>query len=319
MESSKIFKSTMNINQVFNVFSRRHKGSNAVNNTLNTTFRNRVLMLCSEVFSNPDPGHAPGDYREQFWSDIYAKLSFLLGKYRLSDKHGNSPGEDAILFLSKCEDENFLDFIEYIFQVECYWRVCSDKNKFIEEINQLFLVDDLPYAVTPFVHEKRIEYSFGRDREVSALVNYPKVIRRDDEIIYSSAIQPTIVLLIEKNFTSANNEFIEALQDYRKGNYGDCLTKCGSAFESTMKIICNRNRWSYNQSDTASRLLQIIIEKSGIDPFFKEPLILIATLRNRLSTAHGSGTEKRTVSKHKAKYAINVTASAMLLLVEECL
>ena len=50
------------------------------------------------------------------------------------------------------------------------------------------------------------------------------------------------MLLRDKSFTSADQEFIEALEDYRKGDYGDCLTKCGSSLESTMKIICDRKK-----------------------------------------------------------------------------
>jgi hypothetical protein len=45
----------------------------------------------------------------------------------------------------------------------------------------------------------------------------------------------------------------------------------------------------------------------------------IATLRNKLGSAHSAGTQQRSVSQHLAKYAINATAAAILLLVEECL
>ena len=277
-------------------------------------------MLCADIFANPDPGHVPGDYRGRFWQEIHKNLSFLRGRPRLYDKYSaETQVEDAHLFLSECEDDHFLDFVEYIFKTECYRRVRSDENKLVEEINQLFLLDDLPYAITSFVRENRIGSFYGQEREVSAIVSYPKVILREDEIMHSSAIQPTLTLLHEKDLISANTEFIEALEDYRKKDYGDCLTKCGSAFESTMKIICARNSWPYQDNDTASKLIQTIIEKSTLEPFFEQPLMLIATLRNRLSKSHGSGTKKRIISKHKAKYAINATASAILLLVEECL
>ena len=51
---------------------------------------------------------------------------------------------------------------------------------------------------------------------------------------------------------------------------------------------------------------------------FEQPLLNIATLRNKLSNAHGAGVQHRRVPQHVAKYAINATAAAILLLVEEC-
>jgi hypothetical protein len=133
------------------------------------------------------------------------------------------------------------------------------------------------------------------------------------------AVKPALQLLADQRFTSANQEFMEALEDYRHGDYGDCVTKCNSAMESVMKIICERRGWSYNPNDTAHKLTQIIISESGLDGFF-DPLIgIIATLRNRLCSAHGAGTQRRSVPEHLARYAINVTASNILLLIDECL
>jgi hypothetical protein len=55
-----------------------------------------------------------------------------------------------------------------------------------------------------------------------------------------------------------------------------------------------------------------------MEPFFEQPLLIIATLRNRLGTAHGVGGQPREVPRHRAQFAINATATALLFLVEEC-
>jgi hypothetical protein len=84
------------------------------------------------------------------------------------------------------------------------------------------------------------------------------------------------------------------LEDYRKGDYGDCLTKCSSAFESTMKIICDRRGWPYSQNDAARPLVQIIFQHTQLEQnHFEQPLMHIATLRNKLSKSHGAGTQQR--------------------------
>ena len=102
-----------------------------------------------------------------------------------------------------------------------------------------------------------------------------------------------------------------------RGGSGDCLTKCNSAFESVMKVLCKRNQWPFNEKDTARPLLKVIIDKSSLDPFFEQPLMLIATMRNRLSSSHGAGSGPRSVERHIGQSAISSTAAAIVLLVRE--
>jgi len=143
-------------------------------------------------------------------------------------------------------------------------------------------------------------------------------VLREDQVLHAEAVAPAIQLLADSGFSSANQEFLAALDDYRKGRYPDCLTKCGSAFESTMKLICARRKWAYQPTDTARELLRVVLTNSGMDTYFEQPLLLIATMRNRLSSSHGAGAHPRPVPPHRARYVINATASAILLLVEEC-
>jgi hypothetical protein len=140
--------------------------------------------------------------------------------------------------------------------------------------------------------------------------------RVDNLVTHQHAIRPTLQLLSARRFKNANKEYLEALDDFKKGDHDDCLTKCGMAFESVMKIVCDQKRWPYTQTDNAGQLLKTIIDKSGLGSFFEQPLILIATLRNRFG-AHGRGTQTRHVPEHFARYALNATASAILLVVEQ--
>jgi hypothetical protein len=69
----------------------------------------------------------------------------------------------------------------------------------------------------------------------------------------------------------------DALDEYRKAHFGDCITKCGSASESVLKILCTRRAWLYDaKKDTASTLLGIVLGKSSLDGFFSQPLMRIA-------------------------------------------
>jgi Abortive infection C-terminus len=304
---------------LFDVFSRRRAGGGP-RKRLTATFRSRVLMLCDDQFSSSGQGYRAADYDHEFWAEIHRRLEYLVGQPRLSQVRAPSVRQDAIAFLTGCPDDNFLDFIEYTFQVESYWRVVSDENAMVDVINQFFSLDDLPYAVTRFVREAQTRpFHGGIPGEVSVLVSSPRVILREQEATYVEAIEPAMHLLVDKRFTSANVEYLDALTDYRKARYSDCLTKCGSAFESTIKIICERKRWPYQPTDTAAPLLKTIFAHAGLDAYFEQPLMIVATLRNRLGSAHGAGTQDKTVSPHRARFALNATAAGILLLVEECL
>jgi Abortive infection C-terminus len=308
----------MSFQEINDAFSRRQRVSPKPVSPLPLQFRNRVIMLCMDLF---DQYKAQYDF-DQFWEELHDKFRYLVGREHLTqDRRTHSVYEDIRHFLTSCSNEHFLDFIEFIFQTSPYDRqshIRRHQNLLVPDINQWFLFDDLPYALTFFVHERQTERINDEDHERVVLISSPKVIRRDDQATYVLAIEPALLLLRDTHFTSANNEFREALDDYRQGDYGDCLTKCGSAFESTMKLICVRNGWTYSQKDTAQPLLQTIIKESQMETFFEQPLMLIATIRNRLSKSHGSGTQDRRIPEHVAKYAINATAAAILFLVDAC-
>lgn len=255
-----------------------------------------------------------------FWSHIHEKLRFLLGRPILSDTNPISIDEDAIEFLLNCSDEHFLAFVEMIFQSKQPWIIDSGINlhKLVEDVNTSFEVDSLPYFLTRLVLKpdaRRIVFTSYPDNPPVEV--YPQVICREDEVLHQQAIVPTLLLLAEPYFANADREFLEALKDYRKGDYRDSVGKCGSSLESVMKVICARKRWSYQEADTASKLLKTILPQTTLDSFYEQPIMLIATIRNRYSSAHGAGTQQKTIPKHVARYVINATASAILLLVDE--
>jgi hypothetical protein len=84
-----------------------------------------------------------------------------------------------------------------------------------------------------------------------------------------------------------------------------------------MKIICDRKHWKYKQTDPAKDLIKAILPHTSLGGYFEQLLIIVATLRNRLSSSHGAGTIIKQPPRHLAQYALNATASAVLLLAQE--
>ncbi len=313
----------MKFGTIFNVFSRRDKPLEPFVYEVPITLRNKVLLFCRDTFSNSRNGWSGQDYTRDFWDEVHQALLYRHGRLQLIQNGSpQSRAEDAINFLLTCKDDEFLDFVEYIFRVKCLFHVSTDENVLAAELNELFTSENVGYELTEMVKERVIEpvneYPFfGSEHEVIKTVAYPQVIRKDNQATHTTVIRPVLQLLSSPKYKTANQEYLEALEDYKKGDYGDCLTKSCSAFESVMKIVCDNKGWPYKQTDSASTLISTIIKNTGLDSYFEQPLTVIATLRNRLSKSHGAGVQPKAVSANLARYALNSTASAIVLVVNE--
>jgi len=310
--------------RIFDVFSRRHDSLAKADLHVPESTRTRVLLWCREIFGNSRSEFSTGDYRLEFWEQIHGLLQYRHGRLKLSGRQHSpqSSADDALAFVRTCRGDEFLDFLEYIFRVDCFSRVSLPENQLIEELNDLLRQDDLPYHVTGFVKETVQEVPSyppfaGRQATMIKTLAYPKVIMRENELLHVQVVAPTLKVLQRPAFRNANGEYLEALEDFRKGDFGDCLTKCGSAFESVLKVLCDLKRWPYRPTDTAGALVKIVLSNTRLENYFEPVLMIVAILRNRLSTSHGAGSSVRNVPRNLARYALNATASAILLLAEE--
>ena len=299
------------IDQVFGSFSNRARTPKE-RKKLTKSFRTRVTMLCAErhPFSNSFGQPSP------FWSEIHAKLRYLMGKPRLSYLQFNSQAEDVEWFLEDCTDENFLDFIEFVFQSQKpISRPLPKIGQVLpSEVNHFLNDCELPYFLTDYIWETKM----GEWGESNHLVAFPQIITRDSEVIHEVAIEPTILLLRGTRWKSANDEFLKALQCLRKQEWGNCVTRCANSLESVMKIVCKEKGWE-NDPDKlkAARLLRIVIENSSLDPYYSKLLELPHVLRNERGEVHGTSEKLSALPEHIANFAVNMTASTILLMVEE--
>jgi len=307
--------------RIFDVFSKRPEASAKPNHEVPPSTRNRVLLWCRELYSNSrsDFGSVGrGDYNSEFWQEIHRRLLLRTGRLQLSQSDQPQNFTEAIGYVLNCRGDEFLNFLEDIFSAECFFQVNLGETKVVDELNALLRQDNLPYHVTHFVQETVQETSGAHaGHTVTYTRAYPKVIMKESDVLHANAVAPALTVLQRPHFRGANSEYLAALEDYRKGDFGDCLTKCGSSFESVLKVICDRKGWRYNQSDTASALIKIVLPNTNLGAYFEQLLIIVATLRNKLSTAHGTGTAIKQPSRHLAQYALNATASAILLLAQE--
>ena len=286
---------------IFNVFTRRHHANTPVRGSLSQEFRTRISYLIQRTYNTTE-----------FWQEIYDKLVYLLGRgLESAGTSGTitSQQRDAILsYLDKCRDDQFLDFIELVMQAKSVWeshyfQPDIDPRELVNAVNEFFKADAIPYYLTDYA-------------SIGGTVRDPQVIRRDNEVLHQQAIGPVVTLLGNSGFASADEEFRNALQYFRKGDNRNCVLECGNSVESVMKVICQTKGWTYKEEDTFKTLLDRIFLCSSLDVFFKQSIMVIASARNRFSKAHGAGTVDKSIPDHVANYVIGTTATSILFLVE---
>lgn len=286
---------------VFDLFSKRTTPLPEVfqYDTLPQKLRNQIIWIWKrtilEHFSDYDGRVATN----KVLRDVREVVCAEHGIHALSGNHNEI--DDTLQFLQTSKDVPvLLDVIETSFSCLAFYA----KQRY--EYHNGRLLHDAIDTLNHRFRENGVGYEFSATAQ--------KLLRVDNQLLHRDAVLPALSLLSGKGFKTANTEFLEAFDDYKKGDYGDCLTKCCSAFESTMKIICKTNGWQYNQCDTARPLLDVVFKNTDLPGFLQQPLITIATLRNKLSKSHGAGTSSRAVSDHLARYALHLTASSIVLL-----
>ena len=150
-----------------------------------------------------------------------------------------------------------------------------------------------------------------------------KIVRVDSQLIHGEVVKPALQFLSEKDFKGANDEYLSAHDHYRKGKHKECLNDCLKAFESTMKSICAKREWTHKAGDTAKPLLEVLFQHELIPAFMQSHFTGlrttleagVPTVRNKLA-GHGQGTEPIEVPDYVAAYALHLTATNILFLVQ---
>lgn len=267
-------------------------------------FRVQVIHIIRDAIGKPSYGS-----REDPYEILHDYFCREYGVFTLSE-NGYNDEEKVFTFLLNADTEHALDVIEFVFRFINYigddysYRRSHDAkisgNEAISELNHRFL-------------EHGIGYQFEAD----------EIVRIDSQITHKEIVKPMLQALKDPDYEGANEEFLSAFDHYRHGRYKECLNDCLKALESTMKAICKKRKWAFNQNDTAQKLIQICFENNLIPSFLQSHFSSlrsslesgVPTIRNRLS-GHGQGTEKIEVPEYLVGYMVHLTASAIQMLVQ---
>lgn len=249
-----------------------------------------------------------GDPNKQWSDDVYRGIHEILcreyGVFSLFEERQRISNWEALAnTLLRTEDhERILDIVEmcldavdgYVRENQGAFSGCVEPDAVIAEVNVRF-------------KEHGVGYEFASGN----------IVRIDSQLVHEEVVKPALHLLADPQYAGANAEFLSAHEHYRHQRYSECINECLKAFESTMKVICTKRGWAFDERrDGASALIQTCMG-NGLFPNFLQTHIGglrsilesgLPTTRNRQS-GHGQGAEVTEVTEATASFALHTTAT----------
>jgi AbiJ N-terminal domain 4 len=273
-------------------------------------FKNQVIYIWESTisvylnFATPDN-----------WSLIHNYLIEQWGcDSRLKSNRQTTSFENCCNYLrnEKITIDQELDLIELTFRfVENIWGKMGRVN----QLNLQYVCQSADSAVDK-LNDRFREHSIGYQ------YTNGQIMRVDSGFIHAEVVIPALTLLSNQGFSGAEQEFRVAHKYYREQEYKEALGNASKAFESTIKTICERLDWDYKENDTARELIARIVKKELIPKYHQESLHALKRLLESVSTprnkeaGHGQGEDVKNVPAYLAGYALHITASSIIFLVE---
>lgn len=275
---------------------------------------NQIVMILDDAigrywvysggYEDP-PAHANDN-----WDFIIESLAREYGDPSLIQKNNRSA---CVHFLKmQPEIEKQLDLIELSFRlIDMHARKISDHTQ--RSRGATISADDAIYELNHRLRRGGVGYQFEGG----------VIIRLDSEYIHTEVVKKALSLLHTEQFSGVEEEFLSAHKHYRDGDYKDAIVDAGAAFESTLKTICDRQRWEYDSKARVSDLLKVVRNKglfpNYLDNSFDQLLAILKTglpeVRNN-EGSHGQGSTPKQAPGHIAAYALHLAATNIVFLVE---
>ncbi|MEK4649652.1 hypothetical protein MKY22_17225 [Exiguobacterium sp. FSL W8-0210] len=202
-----------------------------------------------------------------------------------------------------------LDLIELI----SYW------------VNELY-VDQSSKIVDQMINELIRTNGIGYE-----LINN-NIIHKGNEVVHKGVVRPALYLLSEPIYDGANSEMLQAFDKFKENDFKGSIHNASNAFESTMKIIIEKNNWQLVNPNprqsvptlekaTASVLIHTISKNSDLEGFeslafksLKDTLQVLSNLRNS-HTGHGQGSKIKETHIRHCEFALHTAAANILFLI----
>lgn len=310
---------------VLDLFSKREKRRRQAGQVevyqyenLPDAFRVQVVHILDDALCiQPNADRWYGTYTPQvstgWWMQLFGAFTREKGVFHLANER-HPPCYQFLHYLMTSPTEDALDAIEFTFAF--LDRGLRSMEGHIRQELKLTYPDEAIAELNQRFREHRIGYAFSNE----------ELIRVDSQYLHAEAIIPAIHLLntAGSGFSGPLEEFMRANELHRSGEQKDSIVAACRAFESTLKAICIERGWKFDaQKATANPLLKIVFEHNLIPDYLQTYFagirsVLesgIPTIRNKTS-GHGQGPIPTVVPDHFATFALHITASSIVLLIE---
>lgn len=295
---------------IFDLYSKRRKRERGEiqdvyqYTDIPSTLRVQIVHIWNSAFGEPYPGSKVAE----LFQELHNALCREYGLFNLTERRDGAFQSVANFMLQSSDTEQVLDVVEMTFLlIDTIVRMSSHE----------FHGTERPDEAIAELNARFREHGVGFQYESG------KLVRVDSQIIHTEVVRPALRLLFSNDFNGANQEFLSAHEHYRNRKYKECMNDCLKAFESTMKSICAKRGWPHKQTDTAKTLLDVVFKHCLIPSFMQSHFTGlrstleagVPTIRNKLS-GHGQGNNEVAVPEFLAAYALHLTATNILLLVQ---
>jgi hypothetical protein len=277
----------------------------------------QIVHLVTRSIGEWEESRYPHGTSNSVINDIYENMhEILLDEFGFLEfprtNTGNLKSAITSYFLNTSIFENQIDIIELFF-MEINEAVRN--GPYYANSNLAYLTpDDAIEQLNIRFKENGVGYQFEADANM--------LIRMDTTYVHANITKPTLLLLSNPLFENAQEEYLRAHVAYMEGRNKDCIVALHNAFESTMKLICHHNDWSLPPKATASTLIKTCLTNELVPLYLQNQLSSLnsllesgATIRNNVA-GHGPGVEAKQAEDELTRYALNLTGSNIVFLVE---
>lgn len=281
------------------------------------SLRVQILHIVFGAMGNEEEYYSGLRVGDDFVKTIYKFVVDILcreyGVFQLAETHGRNDRmyleELRDFFLRETNVEKSLDVVELCFHaIDRHTRGWNLRRQ-----NASAIADDAIRELNVRFQEHGVGYRFENGQ----------IVRVDSQLIHSEVVKPALILLGQRQYAGAQQEFLQAHEHYRAGKAKEALNECLKAFESVMKSICDRRGWQYGDGTTARGLIKVCFDNQIVPPFWQSHFSSLRSLlesgistgRNKLS-GHGQGAAPTTVPMHVVGYVLHMTAAAIVFLAE---
>ncbi len=307
---------------IFEIFSKRQKKLRGdvpdiyTYDDLPIPLRTQIVHIWFDALGGEKDyySYSNGDEVKSAYKIIVDTLCREYGLFKLpnTDKYADRMYLNELVnhLLHESDIEKQLDAVELTFKVINKHARTYD---YLSRSNASKIADNAIKELNGRLKERGIGFQFIEN----------EIIKIDSELLHAETVKPALRLLNKKEYLGAQQEFLSAYEHYRHGKNKESLNDCLKSFESTMKAICDKRKWEYQQNATAKSLIQVCFDNDLVPSFWQQQFSSLRSMlessiptgRNKLS-GHGQGSTPVLVPDHLVAYMLHMTASTLVFLTE---